>query len=98
MSSSNVVMRPLSDGSGYSECHASEENVGKRRCNHTLSSVSFSVQVNKVGPRVKEIMVSDDYDKLEKRDKESVVKMFLSSLEPIDDDVADDIISQLRKM
>lgn len=98
MSSSTVVMRELKDGSGYSECRSSEENVGKRRCNHVHSSVSFNVQVNKVGPRVKEVIVSDDYNKLEKRDKETVVKTFISSLTPIDEDKAESILEQLRKM
>ena len=98
MSSSTVVMRELKDGSGYSECRSSEENVGKRRCNHVHSSVSFNVQVNKVGPRVKEVIVSDDYNKLEKRDKETVVKTFISSLTPINEDKAESILEQLRKM
>lgn len=98
MSSSTVVMRKLKDGSGYSECRSSEENVGKRRCNHVHSSVSFNVQVNKVGSRVKEVIVSDDYNMLEKRDKETVVKTFISSLTPIDENKAESILEQLRKM
>ena len=98
MNSSNVVMRELKDGSGFSACRASEENVGKRRCNHVHSSVSFNVQVNKVDSHIKEVIISDDYDKLDKRDKGTVVKTFIYSLEPLDGDQAEDIIAQLRQM
>lgn len=98
MKSSTVAMRELKDGSGYSECRSSEENVGKRRCNHVHSSVSFNVQVNKIGRSVKEVVVSDDYNKLEKRDKETVVKAFISSLTPIDEEKAESILKQLRNM
>lgn len=95
---SQVVMRPLKDGSGYSPCSASEENVGKRRCNHVHSSVSFNVKVEKVGSRIEEITVSDDYDKLDKRDKTVVVEKFIQSLPEIDQNTADSILSQLRGM
>lgn len=37
-------LRPLKDGSGYSICYAADENVGKRRCNHTLEGHSYPVQ------------------------------------------------------
>lgn len=37
------VIRPRKDGCGCSLCRASEENVGKRRCIHTLNGVSMSV-------------------------------------------------------
>lgn len=93
-----TVMRELADGSGFSPCSASDENVGKRRCNHIPSSVKFTVQVNKIGPRVNDIVISDDYAKLDKRDKQQVVKKFVKSLAPIDKDTADNIISQLRDM
>ena len=33
------VIRPLIDG-GCSECYASDENVGKRRCRHVLTTSS----------------------------------------------------------
>ena len=37
------VLRPRKDGCGCSLCTASEENVGKRRCVHTLNGVSMTV-------------------------------------------------------
>lgn len=97
MNSSTVIMRELKTG-GYSPCHAKEENIGKRRCNHIHSSVTFNVQVNKIDSRVQEVVISDDYDKLDKRDKEKVVKTFISSLQPIDESKADSILEQLRDM
>ena len=35
-------IRPLIDG-GCSECSASEENVGKRRCRHVLETANITV-------------------------------------------------------
>ena len=37
------IIRPLKDGSGYSICRASDENVGRRRCKHCLEDVFASV-------------------------------------------------------
>ena len=96
--SSKVVMRPLKDGSGYSPCSASEENVGKRRCNHTRSSVTFNVTVEKVGSRIEEITVSDTYEKMDKRDKTEVVSCFVNNLPEIDQETASSVIAKLREM
>lgn len=82
MKSSNVVMRPLKDGSGFSPCKASDENVGKRKCNHTHSTV-FNVKVTKIGRNIQTIEISDEYDKLDKRDKQEVIKKFTEALDPI---------------
>lgn len=98
MATKEVVMRPLKDGSGFSPCSASEENVGKRRCNHTASSVSFNVKVNKLGRSVQEVVVSEDYEKLDTRDKKEVISSFISSLPVISKEEADDLIAQLRNM
>lgn len=96
--SKNVVMRELKDGSGFSACNASEENVGKRRCNHKHSSVSFNVQINKIDNKLQEVVVSEEYNKLDKRDKKAVVKAFVESLTPIDKETADFVLDKLRNM
>lgn len=95
---SNVVMRPLKDGSGYSACNASEDNVGKRRCNHTASTVSFNVEVRKLGGKVQEVVVSDEYEKLDKRDKATVVSKFVQDLEPIEEKKLENILNILRDL
>lgn len=38
------VIRPRKDGNGCSICHASEENVGKRRCCHMLDKAQITVR------------------------------------------------------
>lgn len=44
MSKKIGVLRARKDGTGCSLCRASDENVGKRRCNHILSNVSMTVR------------------------------------------------------
>ena len=98
MKTSTAVMRPLKDGSGFSVCQAEEENVGKKRCKHSYSEVSFKVKITKVDSRIKDIEVSDEYNKLDKRDKQTVVKTFVENLEPVSKDVAANILAKLRTL
>lgn len=98
MSSQAVVMRPLADGSGFSACYASEENVGKRRCKHAHSTVNFNVQIEKSGSRVTEVKVPQEFISMPKKDKEAVVNKFIDTMRPIDKATADRVIAQLQKM
>lgn len=95
---STVVMRQTSEGD-FSPCAAAEENVGKRRCNHLPGdSNKFEVQINKIDGRVKEVVISEDYNELDKRDKVTVVKKFVSTLEPISKKDLDLVLKELRAM
>ena len=93
-----VIMRPLADGSGFSPCFASEENVGKRRCKHAHSTVNFNVQIEKDGSRVTEVKVPKEYLTMSKKDKEVIVAKFIDTLKPIDKATADRVIAQLQNM
>lgn len=56
----NGVFRALADGSGYSLCTASEDRVGKGRCNHTLSNIETYTKVIHDSSTNKEIDILDD--------------------------------------
>lgn len=94
--SQTKVVRERKDG-GYSPCSATEENVGKRRCAHVHGGTSFKVEINKLGPKLEEIVISEDYEKLEKRDKEEIVKKFISTLEPIDQKTLNRVLADLHR-
>lgn len=95
MKSSSKVIRQTKDGD-FTPCSAAEENVGKRRCNHVPNSTSFKVQVNKLNRNTQEIIVSDEYDELDKRDKKAVISKFISDLEPINKKELNNILEQIR--
>lgn len=40
----NGVIRPRKDGQGCSMCNALPQNVGKKKCCHTLSGPTFAVR------------------------------------------------------
>ena len=39
-----MPIRPRKDGNGCSECRAKPENVGKRKCCHTMEGASFQIR------------------------------------------------------
>lgn len=90
-------MRPLPDGT-YTPCYAKEENVGKRRCKHLGGDdVKFEVKINKVDAHVKEVIISDEYEELDKKDRLEVIGKFISTLQPIDQEEVDSVLDVLRK-
>jgi hypothetical protein len=95
MTNNTRTIRELEDG-GYSFCSASEENVGKRRCKHIPGSVSFEVQVNKVDGRHSEIVIPEEFTNMTKQEKLAVVNKFVENLKPIDEETAEQIISEIR--
>lgn len=97
MSNSTVTIRETKDGD-FTPCRAQEENIGKKKCNHLKSSVTFEVRVNKVGRGIKTIEVSDEYERMDKRDKKQVISKFISDLAPVEDAKVDKIIEELRSI
>lgn len=91
------VMRPTKDG-GVSYCSSSEENVGKRRCNHVPGDVKFNVEVNKLSHGLTEVVISDEYNDLDEDNRVEVIKEFVSTLEPISKKKLNTVLSQLSKM
>lgn len=91
------TMRENKDG-GVSYCSAPEEKVGMRRCNHVPGSVKFNVEVNNISKGLKEVVISEDYDKLDEGDRIEVIKEFASTLEPINKKTLNKVLDQLSKM
>lgn len=79
---STVVIRPIKGG-GFGPCKASEENVGKKKCNHTLGN-DMVVAVKKIAPGTSEIIVDEEsINKLSQNEKVDLIKGFVTSLKPI---------------
>ena len=96
-SSHTKIIRECKDG-GYSPCSASEENVGKRRCTHINGGSSFKAQFNKLSNKVEELVVPEDYiKKIEKEDKEEIVRKFVTNLEPMDKKMAEQVLNKVRR-
>lgn len=91
---SSRVMRPTKDG-GVSFCSASEENVGKRRCNHVGGDVKFNVEVNNISRGMTEVVISDEYNSLEEEDKVEVIKEFISTLQPVSKKKVNSVLNKL---
>lgn len=87
------VLRPNKDGSGWSICHACDENVGKKRCIHTL--VGGSMKMNRVGNMN---LLEDNNDisleEAEKNVKERVQEISLK----LDEKEKEEILEELREM
>lgn len=93
-------MRPLADGSGYSECHATDENVNKRRCNHKLEGGSMEVR-KEPGSGTKFIdikdAVSDDSVSIKATDEK--IHNYISTLSnSLSKEQRDAIIKELREL
>lgn len=76
----NGVMRTCKGG-GCTMCNASEENVGKRRCNHILDNASIEVRREK-GINFIDISGNVDNEKtsFSMKASQTKIKSFISSL------------------
>lgn len=97
----NGIIRPLKGG-GCSECKASDQNVGKRRCNHVLDNAKMVV-VDRHQRGVKFIDISGQVDgknvgfSVKASDEE--IKSYISNLSSgLSAKDKDDILNKLRNM
>jgi hypothetical protein len=76
------VIRAKKDGSGCSLCRASEENVGKRRCNHILDNANMQIVMSEKGINYIDIsgQVNKKRTELSIKADEEKVKGFISNL------------------
>lgn len=96
--SNTVIIRPLKDGSGFSPCVAAEENVGKKRCNHSHGG-STMVAINKVAPGTSEIVVdTSSISELNDDEKTGLIKGFVTSLKPISKSKLKEVLSIIDKI
>lgn len=91
------VMRPTKDG-GVSFCSSSEDNVGKRRCNHIPGDVKFNVEVNQISHGLTEVVISDEYNELDEDNRVEVIKEFITTLKPISKKKLNSVLDQLSEM
>lgn len=97
MATKTTVIRELKTG-GFSPCAAKEENVGKRRCNHIPSDVSFKLKTDKLGKSLKEVTIPQEFIDMAKKDKVKFATSLVDTLEPISQAKADKAIKELRNL
>lgn len=95
--SRTIVMRELKTG-GFSPCVAKEENVGKRRCNHVPSNLSFKLKRDKLGTRLERVVIPQEFLDMAKKDKVKFAASLVDTLEPVNKQKADKVVKQLREL